>query len=100
MQAVRVDSEMQPIVHIRAHAGLHRGHHRMRADSHIEQDLGAELFDDLDHRVKAKVGGIDARGDVDVFGPDSHCHLAADMPAEATGSLGRHFDAHTVVLRP
>jgi hypothetical protein len=59
------------------------------ADPRIEHDLRAELFDHLDLRVEAEIGGIGRPCQVDVLGPDAQGGVGAAAAVGAAGDLLR-----------
>ena len=58
VQAFRVQRQAEPVVHVDADARVDRGYHCVLTDRHIEEDLGAELLDNLDRRVETELGRV------------------------------------------
>jgi len=59
----------------------------------IQQDLGAELFDDLDHDVEAEFGWIGSVATCRSSGRDAQCDFLSDItaqPSAHSGSLDLH----------
>src|SRR3954463_7052166 len=67
MHAVRVDAETKPLMHLGGGGRLDRGDHRHAADRDVEEDLGAEPLDDLDHGVERQLGRIGIGGDMQIL---------------------------------
>src|SRR5262249_59392246 len=81
VQTLRVQREPHPVVNIGADMGLDRGDHCVRADRDVEQDLGAELLDDLDNDVETELRRIGGGCDMEVFRTDPQSYLLPDIAA-------------------
>src|SRR5260370_16149723 len=100
VQALRVECEPYPVVNIRADIGLDRGHHCVGAHRHIQQDLRAELFDDLDYDVEAELDRIGSRRDVQILRTDPEGHLFPDIAAEPVRAVLRGLALHARARGP
>src|SRR5947199_9931405 len=82
VDALRMEREPQLVVELRAHSGVDSRHHNVRARLDVEQDLGAERLDDVDHGVEAVVRRAAARPDAHVLRPDAYRNALASVRHE------------------
>ena len=87
-------------MHLGGGGRLDRGDHRHAPDRDVEQDLGAEPLDDLDHRVERQLGRVGLGGDVQILRANPERHVASGMAAEPVRHRRRHLEANAVADRP
>src|SRR5262245_5543980 len=87
-------------MNIDAHAWVDAGHHRVRTGRYIEEDFGAEFFDDLDDNIEAELDGIGRRGHVQILEADSKNDFLSGIAPEPAGAFSRNLDLHPGVCGP
>jgi len=79
VQPLRVQRKAHSVVDIGEDAGFHRSHHRVRPDRDVQQNLRAELLDDLDDHVEAEFRRVGGGRNPYVLGTDAERDLLPDV---------------------
>src|SRR4029077_11063788 len=95
-----IQGEAKLITDLRLDGRFHCGSHRAGADPHVQQNLGPELLDDLDQRIKREVCWVAAGRHAQILGADSKCDLFSDIPTKPVRKLGRQLDTNAFAVSP